>query len=138
MPSVENALEAGRKCEFDLHPKQQGSDPLQVRLLVHAGEVTTKDGSVVGDPVTKGFAAPEAPSAAHPASVLLQPFTIEGTDPALNDRANAIRLTSIEILRGLPQIRIAETPGVNVTAVGATLRAGAAGPEIVPNAGKSQ
>jgi len=254
MPSVENALEAGRKCEFDLHPKQQGSDPLQVRLLLHAGEVTTKDGSVVGDPVTNGFAAlaelppqtlyiseafaikaktavrlrdagarggvklylimppepaveptpsteeiekqlaeeeaalaaeaeieekktrqrrmlvaaamimilggagvvlrnrkpeaapvvahvtaaPQAPTAAHPAAVLLQPFTIEGTDPTLNDRANAIRLASIEILRGLPQIRIADAPGVNVTAVGATLRAGAAGPEIVPNAGKAQ
>jgi tetratricopeptide (TPR) repeat protein len=256
MPSVENALEAGRKCEFDLHPKQQGSDALQVRLLLHAGEVTTKDGTVVGDPVTNGFAAlaelppqtlyiseafmikaktavrfrdagarggvklylilppepvaeptpstaeieqqiadeeaalaiadaieekkkrqqravvavamililggggalwrsrkqqpaaavpaaatrlaPNAPSAAHPASVLLQPFTIEGTDPALNGRANAIRLASIEILRGVPQIRVAETPGNGVTAVGATVRTGTAGPEIVPNAGSSQ
>jgi tetratricopeptide (TPR) repeat protein len=254
MPSVENALEAGRKSEFDLDDEQQGSDPLQVRLLLHAGEVTTKDGTVVGDPITKGFAAlaelpaqtlfiseafaiksktavrlrdagargglkiytimppepaheptpsteeieaqlaeeevafaaaavvakkkrqqrfagvaaamvvilggagialrnrkeaapvdvasapaaPQAPSAAHPAAVLLQPFTIEGADPALNDRANAIRLASIEILRGVPQIRIAQTPGIGVTAVGATLRTGAAGPEIVPNAGKSQ
>jgi len=255
MPSVENALEAARKSEFDLDPKQQGSDPLQVRILLHAGEVTTKDGTVVGDPVTNGFAAlaelppqtlfiseafaikaktavrlrdagarggvklytimppeplleptpstaeieqqiaeeeaalaaaaviakkkqqrqlaavaaamivilggagvvlrnrkpdaapvaraaapraPQAPSAAHPASVLLQPFTIEGADPTLGDRANAIRLASIEVLRGLPQIRVAETPGKGVTAVGATVRTGAAGPEIVPNAGKSQ
>ena len=256
MPSVENALEAGRKCEFDLHPAQQGSDPLPVRLLLHAGEVTTKDGTVVGDPIASGFAAlaelppqtlyiseafmikaktavrfrdagarggtklylilppepvaeptpstaeieqqiaeeevalaataaiekkkkqrqlaavaavmivilggagavlrnrkpeeaplvaaavkpsgPKAPSAAHPASVLLQPFTIEGTDPTLTDRANAIRLASIEILRGVPQIRVAETPGNGVTAVGATVRTGTAGPEIVPNAGSAQ
>ena len=48
---------AARKCEFDLHPKQQGEDAVLVRLLLHAGEVTTKDGTVVGDPITKGFAA---------------------------------------------------------------------------------
>ncbi|HJW95496.1 MAG TPA: protein kinase [Thermoanaerobaculia bacterium] len=256
MPSVENALEAARKSEFDLDPKQQGSEPLPVRLMLHAGEVTTKDGSVVGDPVTNGFAAlaelppqmlfiseafaikaktavrlrdagarggvklytimppepapeptpsteeiekqlaeeeaalaaaeeaeekkkrrqlsvvaivmivilggagtvfrnrkrsvepvapvvvkpaaPQAPSAAHPASVLLQPFTIEGTDATLADRANAIRTTSIEILRALPQIRIADAPGKDVSAFGATVRAGAAGPEIVPSGGKSQ
>ena len=255
MPSTENALEAGRKSEFDLDPKQQGDDPLQVRLLLHAGEVTTKDGTVVGDAVTKGFAAlaeippqtlfiseafavkaktavrlrdagarggvklytilppepsaqptpsteeieaqlaeeeavlvaeeavqkkknqqrlaavaaamvvilggagvvmrnrkpseppavaaaapaaPQAPSAAHPASVVLQPFTIEGADPALTDRANAIRLASIEILRGLPQIRVADAPGNGVAAFGAIVRPGTAGPEIVPSAGSSQ
>lgn len=254
MPSVENALEAARKSEFDLDPKQQGSDPLPVRLLLHAGEVTTKDGTVVGDPITNGFAAlaelppqtlfiseafaikaktavrlrdagarggvklyqilppepameptpsteeiekqiaeeevalaaeaavakkkqqrqlavaavvlivilggagfvfrnrrqqaapvvtaavvpaaPQAPTAAHPVSVMLQPFTIEGTDPTLNDRANAIRTASIEILRTLPQIRIADAPGKDVSAFGATVRAGAAGPEIVPSGGK--
>ena len=256
MPSVENALEAARKSEFDLDPKQQGSDPLPVRLLLHAGEVTTKDGTVVGDPVTNGFAAlaelppqtlfiseafaikaktavrlrdagarggvklyqilppepapeptpsteeieqqmaaeeaalaavaaaakkkqqrqlatvavvmiiilggagvvlrnrrrdatpvvtaavvpatPQVPTAAHPASVTLQPFTIEGTDPTLNDRANAIRTASIEILRSLPQLRVVDAPGKGVSAFGATIRTGAAGPEIVPNGGKAQ
>ena len=55
MPSVENALEAARKGEFDFSPDQQGSDPLPVRLLLHAGEVTTHDGAVVGEAITKGF-----------------------------------------------------------------------------------
>jgi len=53
MPSVQNALEAARKCEFDFAPEQQGTAPLPVRLLLHAGDVETRDGSVVGDSVTK-------------------------------------------------------------------------------------
>jgi tetratricopeptide (TPR) repeat protein/class 3 adenylate cyclase len=59
MPSVENALEAARKGEFDFSPDQQADhgkgDPLPVRLLLHAGEVATQDGAVVGDAITKGF-----------------------------------------------------------------------------------
>src|SRR6202171_331165 len=55
MPSVENALEAARKGEFDFSPEQQGADPLQVRMLLHAGEVATRDGAVVGDAITRGF-----------------------------------------------------------------------------------
>ncbi len=59
MPSIENALEAARKGEFDFSPTQQAEqhpgDPLPVRLMLHAGEVTTLDGAVVGDAITKGF-----------------------------------------------------------------------------------
>jgi tetratricopeptide (TPR) repeat protein len=59
MPSIENALEAARKGEFDFSPVQQAEqhpgDPLPVRLLLHAGEVTTVDGAVVGEAITKGF-----------------------------------------------------------------------------------
>src|SRR5260221_1887915 len=59
MPSIENALEAARKGEVDFSPTQQAEqhpgDPLPVRLMLHAGEVTTLDGAVVGDAITKGF-----------------------------------------------------------------------------------
>jgi hypothetical protein len=55
MPSIENALEAARKGEFDFSPEQQDGDALPVRLLLHAGSVSTRDGAVVGDSITKGF-----------------------------------------------------------------------------------
>ncbi|MCU1350693.1 MAG: Serine/threonine protein kinase, partial [Acidobacteria bacterium] len=48
MPSVESALEAARKSEFDLSPTQLGDDPMQVCLLLHAGEVMVRDGVVEG------------------------------------------------------------------------------------------
>lgn len=52
MPSVDSALEAARKVEFDL---VQSGTSLPVRLILHAGEVETKDGELVGDGVTKGL-----------------------------------------------------------------------------------
>ena len=53
MPSVDNALEAARKGEFDFSEEQQGPDVIPVRLLLHAGEVETRDGTVVGPGVTR-------------------------------------------------------------------------------------
>ncbi|HEV7919453.1 MAG TPA: protein kinase [Thermoanaerobaculia bacterium] len=52
MPSLDSALEAARKVEFDL---TQVENPLPVRLLLHAGEVETRDGALVGDAVTRGL-----------------------------------------------------------------------------------
>ncbi|HEU4520721.1 MAG TPA: serine/threonine-protein kinase, partial [Thermoanaerobaculia bacterium] len=57
LPSIENALEAGRKSEFDFSPEQQPDPPIPVRLLLHAGNVMTKDGEVVGDAITRATAA---------------------------------------------------------------------------------
>jgi len=53
LPSVENALEAARKGEFDFSPEQQGGDQIQVRMLLHAGPIAAKDGVVEGEAVTK-------------------------------------------------------------------------------------
>ncbi|MGZ7042599.1 MAG: serine/threonine protein kinase, partial [Thermoanaerobaculia bacterium] len=53
LPTVENALEAARKGEFDFSPAQQGETPLPVRLLLHAGNVETRDGSVIGPAVSQ-------------------------------------------------------------------------------------
>lgn len=55
LPSVENALEAARKGEFDFSHEQQEGDHIPIRMLLHAGEVMTKDGQVTGEAVTKGF-----------------------------------------------------------------------------------
>jgi tetratricopeptide (TPR) repeat protein len=53
LPTVESALEAGRKAEFDLSLLQQEGDPLQVRMLLHAGELEVRDGVPVGPAVEK-------------------------------------------------------------------------------------
>src|SRR5437867_1558055 len=55
LPSVDAALEAGRKGEFDFSPEQQGADPIPVRLLLHAGEVEVHDGRVGGAGVAKAI-----------------------------------------------------------------------------------
>lgn len=55
MPSVESALEAARKAEFDLsYAASAGDMPAPVRLLLHAGPVVTADGKLSGEGVEGG------------------------------------------------------------------------------------
>lgn len=254
LPSVEKAIEAGRKGEFDFSAAQQGEGAIPVRLLLHAGEVEIHDGKVGGAGLIKGLdvlkdlppmklhvseeflkkgrgnvrfrdvgarggvklytivepepqpepepeveeepeevgpgeetlaaiataaaakkkrqtlilaaaaaivvvlgvgtgvmllsrtkatdatsATPrrsgtsELPpaTAATPRKIFLQPFTIEGADPALPARAESVRLSAIEILRAFPELRIADGAAPDVSAFAATVRTGPAGPEIV-------
>src|SRR5438132_188675 len=247
LPSVDAALEAGRKGEFDFSPDQQGANPIPVRLLLHAGEIEVRDGKVIGAAIDKAIevlqnlppmklfiseeftkrgrgsvrlrdsgakagvklytivpAEPPPPvvveeepeeevgaeeeAAAQaamlaaakkkktmilaavaavavvvlggagmllfskskgdhtpvattttkgvhvesgPKGIFLQPFAVEGTDPTLADRANQVRLTTIEMLRAIPDVRVADNPGTDVTAFTATIRGGTTGPEIV-------
>ncbi len=55
LPSVDSALEAGRKGEFDFSLEQQGSGLIPVRLLLHAGDVQTREGKVVGAAVDRAL-----------------------------------------------------------------------------------
>ena len=55
LPSLENALEAGRKGEFDFSPEQQEGEPIPVRLVLHYGEVETHDGAAAGPAVEKAY-----------------------------------------------------------------------------------
>lgn len=257
LPSIENALEAGRKGEFDFSPEQTASlnDRMSVRLLLHAGELEVRDGIPTGPAVEKGFAAltqllpntlfiseefvkegrgnvrmrdagakgglklftivppeaqvvipdepepttmeleaeiaaeaeelaavqraaarrkrtmtfaiaasvmvvvlagigvmwtrrgskapqepvaasrpawPDKPTAAHPQTIHLAQFTVEGTDPLLGERASAIRLGAVSILRSFPELRIAENAAEDVPTFSAKVRLGAAGAELVP------
>ncbi|MDP9359853.1 MAG: protein kinase [Acidobacteriota bacterium] len=255
LPSLENALEAGRKGEFDFSPGQQDGSPIPMRLLLHAGEVETRDGAAAGAAVDKAFeilkqvephklyiteaflkkgrtslrlrdagaragvklfaiapegeAAEEAAraaaaaeegarlaaeaeaeakaatalaarkrkrarlgaiaaaaviagtgsalfwmhnrhddarpvaavnrpaglppaSAATPRKVVVEPFTIDPADPTLQQRADAIRLAAIEILRAFPEVRVVDATAPDVSAFTARLTGGAAAPQIVP------
>jgi tetratricopeptide (TPR) repeat protein len=254
LPSVDSALEAARKGEFDFSPEQQIGEKVQVRLLLTAGEVEIREGSVEGAGIEKalevlaqlppyklfitedfvkqgrgnvrmrdagarggvklfniaeteppsqstpratvaaeeiaaqqeqqrreaeaaaaaraaakkrnlifaaaglllvvvgvagilmsrrtpaGTAAPPAaiaqkpqpPSAANPRKIYLAQFSAEGADPALMERASAIRAVTAEVLRGFPELRLLDAASPEAASFGAKLRAGAAGAEIVP------
>lgn len=255
LPSVESALEAGRKGEFDFSPDQTASlnDRLSVRMLLHAGDFEVRDGIPVGPAVEKGLdalthllpntlfiseefvkegrgqvrlrdagakagvklytivppepppviddepepttadleaelaaeaaelaalqkiarrkklttygiaaavvvliaagmgmmwmrqdraapakpvaaapAVPDRPTAAHPRTVHLAALVVEGDDPALAERAHAIRLGTNAILRSFPELRVAETPAGDAQVFTARLRNGATGAELMP------
>jgi tetratricopeptide (TPR) repeat protein len=258
LPTIDSAIEAGRKGEFDFSPGQQEGSPLDVRMLLHAGQVEMLDGVAGGPSIERAFetlaqltpntlfiseefvkagrpnvrlrdagaragvklytiaaevtpppptevsvttaeleaeeaeeaaailaaattakrrttlvlgavvlagllvvvvlvmvmlwmrrgsgepvavvarpapVAPSRPSAAHPREVFLVPFTIEGPEPDLPERANAIRLGSLQILRTLPELRVVDAPDRETASFSAVVRAAASGPEIVPAAG---
>jgi len=252
--SLENALEAGRKGEFDFSPDQQDGETIPVRLLLHYGEVETHDGAAAGPAVDKAYeilkqiepaklciteafvkkgrlgvrlrdagaragvklfaiapegeaaeaaeraaaeaeeaarleaeaaaeataarlaekkkktrlasiaavavivlggtsaflwiqkrngeAAPVAVSkrpvglppatAATPRKVFVEPFAVDPPDPVLQQRGDAIRLATIEILRSFPEVRIIDAKAPNGSAYTAKLIGGAAAPQIMP------
>ena len=57
LPSVESAIEAARKGEFDFSPAQQGDVVVPVRMLLHAGEIQIRDSSVGGPALESAAAA---------------------------------------------------------------------------------
>lgn len=254
LPTSEAALEAGRKGEFDFSNEREGTNPIDVRLLLHSGALTLSGGLVSGPAIDSGMAAlqqlphrklflsedfarairasvrvrdegargglklfsivpPEASvievttaeldaiaaeeqadadlravtlareskrrrtrwaiggaviasaaavaaivatrggnsgaatapvplrapvtvppaSAAHPRPIVIAPFTVEGTDPLLQQRAAGTRAAVIAILATMPELRIVE--GSAGAAFSAQLRSGAAGAEIAPSGG---
>jgi len=251
LPSLENALEAGRKGAFDFSPEQQDGEPIPVRLLLHYGEVETHDGAAAGPAVEKAYeilqqldaatlyiteafvkkgrvgprlrdagaragvklftiapegeaaeaaerAAEEAEEAARvaaaaeaeanarlkrtkkrkllasiaaaaiivlggasgflwmrnrhhddvpvvvkksglapataatPRKIVIEPFRVDPPDPLLQQRGDAIRIASMEILRSFPEVRVVDAKGVDIGAYTAKLTGGAAAPQIVP------
>jgi tetratricopeptide (TPR) repeat protein len=72
--------------------------------------------------------APAPISASNPRKVLLD---ISGADPAVADRANAIRLVVTSVLASFPELRIADSAGPDVSGFSAKVQTGTAGPEIV-------
>jgi hypothetical protein len=253
LSTLENAIEAGRKGEFDFSPDQQEGGDIPVRMLLHYGEVETRDGAPAGAAVEKAFeilkqiepaklritetfvkkgrvgvrlrdagaragvklyeiapegeaaeaaarAAAEAEEAAQlaaeaeaeataarialkkkktrlasiaaaaliligagsaylwiqrrnsepvpvvarrptgpppasattPRKVVVEPFTIDPPDPALQQRADAIRLAAIEILRAQPEVRVIDAKAPDGSAYTAKVTGGAAAPQIIP------
>jgi serine/threonine protein kinase/tetratricopeptide (TPR) repeat protein len=57
LPSIESAIEAGRKGEFDFSPGQLEGDALDVRMLLHAGDVEMRDGTAAGPAIERAFEA---------------------------------------------------------------------------------
>src|SRR5438270_1899750 len=55
LPTVDAALEAARKAEFDVEPEQQDGADLPIRILLHAGDVTITDGTPSGDAIDRAY-----------------------------------------------------------------------------------
>jgi Tfp pilus assembly protein PilF len=262
LPTVEAALEAGRKGEFDFTAGQEEGEPLDVRMLLHAGELQMRDGAPSGPALEKavatldhltpntlyiseefvkegrgnvrlrdagakagvklytivapepspvassgateltpttaeleaddavaaadamaivtkakarqrvlGIAAaiagvlllatvavavmwmrrgpreaapavatntapptPQGATAENPKNVYVAPFVIDGNDPALTTRANAIRLGAVEILRSFPELRVVDTMTPDTATISATVRPSPVGAELVATA----
>ncbi|MFL6244968.1 MAG: protein kinase domain-containing protein [Thermoanaerobaculia bacterium] len=251
LPSVESALEAGRKGEFDFSPSQQEGEPIDVRMLLHAGDFELRDGTPAGPSIDKAMAtlaqlppnqlfiteefvkegrgnvrlrdagaragvklytivppepapptinepepstaeleaedaavaeveamiataarrkrtltmaavavlaliliggaglmwkrgnpraatvptaAPAGPQPAtieHPRAVFVAPFTVESADPLVTERANAVRLGVVSILRAFSELRVVDAATPDAAVISARVRDGAAGPELV-------
>lgn len=246
LPSVESAIEAARKGEFDFSPGQQGGTVIPVRMLLHVGELQGREGAPSGAGVEKAVGVlhtlpsltlyvsedfvrrskghiryrdagargglklstivasadpeerddgldPTADATAVEAAALVMEERVAGaaqrrknliiglavmttialgaliavlvrsrkpdvqpqaasvatttaasaprtynvllgvtaTDPTLAERAAAIRLAAVEILRSTPRIRLAESAGPDVRSFDAQVRPAANGAEIV-------
>ena len=87
-------------------------------------------------PVAAAPSGPAAATAANPRTILLAEFTVETpADPLLAERANAIRLGAIEVLRTFPELRVTEHAANDVTAFSARVRSDATGAFVVPTSG---
>ena len=96
---------------------------------------TRRDGAAAPVATSTAPTGPLPASAAHPRQVFLAPFTVESVDPLDLERANAIRLGAIEILRTFPELRVVEAATPDAAAFSARIRTAAAGPEIVVTSG---
>jgi serine/threonine protein kinase/tetratricopeptide (TPR) repeat protein len=72
------------------------------------------------------------PTPSHPHTIALSSVTSDVSDPELSDRAAKARGAAIEILRSLPQLRVAAEAGKGADVFGGRVRRTAAGDEIIP------
>jgi Tfp pilus assembly protein PilF/tRNA A-37 threonylcarbamoyl transferase component Bud32 len=79
---------------------------------------------------------PDKPTPEHPKTIHIAPLIVETGDPALAERANAIRLGVAAILRSFPELRVADTNAPDAVWFSARIQTGAAGPVLVPVSGK--
>ncbi|HET7710458.1 MAG TPA: protein kinase [Thermoanaerobaculia bacterium] len=81
-------------------------------------------------PVEQASTAPVAAAAAIPV-IAVPKLSVEGGDEALSNRADAIRLAALEILRTQPEIRVGESGQPGAVQVTATIRNGGSGTEMI-------
>ena len=116
-----------------------GAALLLLLLVIGAVAMWMRAGSRAPSPAATATAPakPQGPTPENPQNVYVAPFVVDGDDPALAERANAIRLGAIEILRSFPELRIVDNPTPGTATITATVRTGTSGAEVVPNAAGS-
>lgn len=110
LPNVEAALNAARKGEFDFSPSQQVATPIRVRLLLHAGPVSPKEGTPAGEGITKGL---EVLSQLLPSQLMLsEDFVRKGRgNVRLRDAGARAGVKLFSIVGGEPDIEFDESAG---------------------------
>ncbi|HEX6098039.1 MAG TPA: protein kinase [Thermoanaerobaculia bacterium] len=105
-------------------------------VLAALGAMWLRRGSGEAAPVALKTAPPkpEGATAENPKNVYVAPFIVDGNDPALTARANAVRLGAIEILRSFPELRVVDNVTPDTATIAATVRPSAAGAELVTTA----
>jgi tetratricopeptide (TPR) repeat protein len=84
-------------------------------------------------PTAAAPARPTGPTAENPTKVYVAPFVVD--DPALQARADAIRLGATEILKSFPELRVVGVAAPDTVTLSARVRPGSSGPELLPVAG---
>ncbi len=101
-------------------------------VLIAGAAVMWRRGNPRVVPVTATApAGPQPATIEHPRTVFVGAFTVESADPLAAERANAVRLGTLAILRGLPELRVVDAATPDAAVITARVRDGAAGPELV-------
>jgi tRNA A-37 threonylcarbamoyl transferase component Bud32/tetratricopeptide (TPR) repeat protein len=95
-------------------------------------------GSAVGPGVAVERKVSAGPTAASPRAVAVRRFTVEGADPVVNARAEAVRLASLDVLRSYPELKVVEAAGAQGLAITGSVRTTPAGPELIPQTSGSR
>jgi tetratricopeptide (TPR) repeat protein len=85
----------------------------------------------VGTGVPSAIAGVPAGTAVLPQSVFIAPLTVDSENPALVERARAIRLAAIAVLRSYREVRLTDSESPDAVVVTAELRSGTESMEIV-------
>jgi serine/threonine protein kinase len=109
LPTIDAALEAARKAEFDIEPEQQDGADLPIRILLHAGEVTVTDGTPGGEALERAYKT----LAAMPKRKLYlsEDFVKQGRgNVRLRDGGARAGMKLYEIVPPEPKVTIANAP----------------------------
>ncbi|HEV8435632.1 MAG TPA: protein kinase, partial [Thermoanaerobaculia bacterium] len=109
LPTVDAALEAARKAEFDIEPEQQEGVDLPIRILLHAGDVTVTDGTPTGDALARAYKTLEAMPKRK--LYLTEDFVKQGRgNVRLRDAGARAGVKLYEIVPAEPKVTIANAP----------------------------
>ncbi|HEX8619484.1 MAG TPA: protein kinase, partial [Thermoanaerobaculia bacterium] len=108
---------------------------LAVLALAGVGVMSMRRGAESAEVTQTAARVNLRPTAANPRAVFIAPVAVQVADPVVTERAEAIRAAVAEILRTYPELRVVDAAATDAASLTASVRAGAAGPELVTSKG---